>query len=133
MGKYSFRGGVHPRGYKELTAKKPFEVFLPKGDLVFPLSQHLGKPAVPVVKKNDTVKVGQLIAKADGFISSNIHSSVSGKVKIIEPRLNNAGVLIESIVIANDGEYTPAEGVGEFSDYTAMTGRLHGNDRQGNH
>ena len=123
MGKYSFRGGVHPRGYKELSAKKPFEVFLPKGDLVFPLSQHLGKPAVPVVKKNDTVKVGQLIAKADGFISSNIHSSVSGKVKIIEPRLNNAGVLIESIVIANDGEYTPAEGVGEFSDYTAMTGK----------
>ncbi len=123
MGKYSFRGGVHPRGYKELSAKKPFEVFLPKGDLVFPLSQHLGKPAVPVVKKNDLVKVGQLIAKADGFISANIHSSVSGKVKIIEPRLNNAGVLVESIVIANDGEYTPAEGVGEFSDYTTMTGK----------
>ncbi|MBP3880448.1 MAG: electron transporter RnfC, partial [Lachnospiraceae bacterium] len=123
MGKYSFRGGVHPRGYKELSAQKPFEVFLPKGDLVFPLSQHLGKPAVPVVKKNDIVKVGQLIAKADGFISSNIHSSVSGKVKIIEPRLNNAGILGESIVIENDGEYTPAEGVGEFSDYTTMTGK----------
>ena len=117
MGIYSFRGGVHPKGYKELTADKPLVEYLPKGELVFPLSQHLGKPAIPVVKRNDLVKVGQLIAKADGFISANIHSSVSGKVKIIEHRPNNAGIMGESIVIINDGEYTPFEGVGEKTDY----------------
>ena len=94
MGIYSFRGGVHPKGYKELTADKPLVEYLPKGELVFPLSQHLGKPAIPVVKRNDLVKVGQLIAKADGFISANIHSSVSGKVKIIEHRPNNAYPLV---------------------------------------
>ena len=81
MGIYNFRGGVHPKGYKELSADKPLKEFLPSGELVFPVSQHVGKPAIPVVKRNDLVKVGQLIARADGFISSNIHSSVSGKVK----------------------------------------------------
>ena len=123
MGIYSFRGGVHPKGYKELTADKPLVEYLPKGELVFPLSQHLGKPAIPVVKRNDLVKVGQLIAKADGFISANIHSSVSGKVKIIEHRPNNAGIMGESIVIINDGEYTPFEGVGEKTDYEKLTPR----------
>ena len=123
MGIYSFRGGVHPKGYKELTADKPLVEYLPKGELVFPLSQHLGKPAIPVVKRNDLVKVGQLIAKADGFISANIHSSVSGKVKIIEHRPNNAGIMGESIVIINDGEYTPFEGVGEKTDYETLTPR----------
>ena len=123
MGIYSFRGGVHPKGYKELTADKPLVEYLPKGELVFPLSQHLGKPAIPVVKRNDLVKVGQLIAKADGFISANIHSSVSGKVTIIEHRPNNAGIMGESIGIINDGEYTPFEGVGEKTDYEKLTPR----------
>lgn len=120
MGIYNFRGGVHPKGYKELTSGKPLKAFFPTGELVFPVSQHVGKPAIPVVKRNDKVKVGQLIAKADGFISSNIHSSVSGTVKAVEPRVNNAGVMVDSIVITNDGEYTLADGVGEKTDYTKL-------------
>ena len=89
----TFQGGVHPETKKELTAGKPFQVFHAKGDLIYPLSQHIGKPAQPVVKKNDQVLAGQIIAKADGFISANIISSCSGKVKAIEPRMTGAGVL----------------------------------------
>ncbi|MCR5294634.1 MAG: electron transport complex subunit RsxC [Lachnospiraceae bacterium] len=121
MGIYSFRGGVHPKGNKELTAGKAFVRLIPKGDMVYPLSQHLGKPASPLVKKNDPVLAGQLIAKADGFISANIHSSCSGKVKAIERRLNASGVPVDCIVIANDGQFTPAPGVGEEVDYSSFS------------
>ena len=64
--KNTFRGGVHPAGHKELTRELPLQLFNPKGEMVFPLQQHIGKPAKPVVKKNDPVLVGQKIAEADG-------------------------------------------------------------------
>ena len=80
----TFRGGVHPKGCKELSLGSPVEEFLPSGDLVFPVNQHIGKPAKPIVKKGDTVLAGQLIAEADGFVSANIVSSCSGTVKAIE-------------------------------------------------
>ena len=108
----SFRGGVRPAAGKELTRGKPLRFYLPKGDLVFPLSQHTGKSAIPVVKKGDAVLAGQIIAKADGFHSANIISSASGKVKAIESRMTTAGVVDQCIVIENDGQFTLAEGVG---------------------
>ena len=77
MGKLTFKGGVHPFDGKELSKDKPIKELLPEGDMVFPLSQHIGAPAVPVVAKGDHVLAGQLIAEAGGFISANIHSSVS--------------------------------------------------------
>ena len=64
--KNTFRGGVHPKGRKELSREAPLRWFDPKGDLVYPLSQHIGKPAKAIVKKNDPVLVGQCIAEADG-------------------------------------------------------------------
>jgi electron transport complex protein RnfC len=108
----TFKGGIHPYEGKELSEDKDVIVYLPKGDMVFPLSQHIGAPAKPVVKKGDRVLVGQLIASAGGFVSANIHSSVSGTVKAIEPRLTSSGSKVNSIVIENDGafetvEYTP--------------------------
>ena len=66
MGKLTFKGGVHPFDGKKYTKVKPIEVLLPKGECVFPLSQHIGAPAVPVVKKGDYVLDGQLIAQANG-------------------------------------------------------------------
>ena len=111
MAVYSFKGGVHPKGNKELTAEKALTELIPQGDMVYPLSQHIGKPAAPVVKKNDMVLAGQLIAQADGFISANIHSACSGKVKAIDRRLNASGVPCDCIVIENDGQFTPAPGV----------------------
>lgn len=117
----TFRGGVHPAGMKELSQGKPIQFYEPKGDLVFPLGQHIGKPAVPVVKKNDPVLTGQIIAKADGFISANIICTCSGKVKAVEPRMTTAGVVAPCIVIENDGKFDTVEGFGTYSDPEAMT------------
>ena len=121
MMKYTFKGGIHPYEGKELTMDKEVIEYLPKGDMVYPLSQHIGKPAKPVVKKGDMVKAGDLIAEADGFVSANIHASVSGKVKIIEPRLTSAGTKVNSIVIENDGLYESKEFISndkKISEYT---------------
>ena len=102
----NFRGGVHPDPMKALSGNKPIQYHLAKGEMVFPLSQHIGKAAIPVVKKNDPVLAGQIIAKADGFVSANIISSCSGTVKAIEPRLTSSGVMAPCIAIENDGQYT---------------------------
>lgn len=109
----TFRGGVHPDGHKELSLGRPVEAYLPKGDLVFPINQHIGKPAKPVVAKGDQVLAGQIIAEADGFVSANIISSCSGKVKAIEERHTINGARATCIVIENDGQFTPAPGVGK--------------------
>ena len=95
--KFTFKGGIHPYEGKELTEDKEVKEYLPKGDMVYPLSQHIGAPAKPVVKKGDRVLVGQLIAEAGGFVSANIHSSVSGTVKVIENRLTSSGSKISRI------------------------------------
>ncbi len=109
----TFRGGIHPEGHKELSLGQPVKTCLPKGDLVFPLNQHIGKPAKPVVAKGDPVLAGQIIAEADGFVSANIVSSCSGKVKAIEERHTAAGARAMCIVIENDGQYTLAPGIGK--------------------
>lgn len=109
----TFRGGVHPEGHKELSLGQPVRQYLPKGDLVFPVNQHIGKPAKPVVAKGDQVLAGQIIAEADGFVSANIISSCSGTVKAIEERHTISGARATCIVIANDGQYTLAPGIGK--------------------
>lgn len=105
MSLFTFKGGIHPYEGKELTMDQPIEVYLPKGDMVYPLSQHIGAPAKPLVKKGDRVLTGEKIAEAGGFVSAHIHASVSGTVKCIEPRLTAGGNKVDSIVIENDGTY----------------------------
>ena len=107
--RHTFKGGIHPYEGKELTEDKEVIEYLPKGDMVYPLSQHIGAPAKPVVKKGDRVLAGQLIAEAGGFVSANIHASVSGTVKTIEPRLTSSGTKVNSIVIENDNLYEMVE------------------------
>jgi Na+-translocating ferredoxin:NAD+ oxidoreductase subunit C len=117
----TFRGGIHPNEGKEMSKDLPTKVVLPKGDLVFPMSQHIGAPAKPIVSVGDSVLVGQRIGEAGGFISANICSSVSGKVKAIEKRLTVSGAMVESIVIENDMEYNAIEGFGNERDYTKLS------------
>ena len=95
----SFKGGVHPSEWKELTEKLSFEIMPNPKQVIIPLSQHIGKPANPLVKKKDEVKAGQVIAEADGFISSPIHSPVSGIVKDIHRENTVSGFPKDSIVI----------------------------------
>ena len=78
MGILTFKGGVHPYDGKELSKNSPVVKYLPKGDMVYPLSQPIGAPAAAIVQKGDHVLAGQKIAGAAGFVSSPIHSSVSG-------------------------------------------------------
>lgn len=100
----TFKGGIHPFEGKELSKDKEIQKYNPTSDVAISMSQHIGAPATPVVKVGDEVKVGQLIGEASGFISANVHSSVSGKVKAIEKRLLVSGSKATCIVIANDGK-----------------------------
>ncbi|MDU6877217.1 MAG: electron transport complex subunit RsxC [Clostridium botulinum] len=116
----TFKKGVHPPHGKYLTEKKPIEEYLPKGDLVFPMSQHIGAPCNPVVKKGDRVLVGQVIGEATGFVSAPIHSSVSGTVKNIAPVLTAAGTKSMAVIVENDGQYEEIE-MPKPKDYNEMT------------
>ena len=109
MAKLTFTGGIHPYDGKDLSKDKPIRDVLPKGDLVYPLSQHIGAPAQPIVKKGDKVLTGQKIAEAGGFVSAPIYATVSGTVKAIEPRRVVTGDNVMSIVIENDGKYEEVE------------------------
>ncbi len=117
----TFKGGIHPYDGKDLSGNTPIKEILPKGNLVFPMSQHIGAPAKPIVAVGDKVLVGEKIGEAAGFISANIISSVSGTVKAIEPRLTVSGNKIMSIVVENDNEYKTLEGIGEKRDYTKLS------------
>lgn len=105
MARLTFMGGIHPYDGKDLSKNRKIREVLPKGDLVYPLSQHIGAPAVPIVKKGDHVLTGQKIAEANGFVSAPIYATVSGTVKAIEPRRVVTGDNVMSIVIENDGHY----------------------------
>lgn len=105
MSIFTFKGGIHPYEGKELTEDKPIKKLVPTGDMVYPLSQHIGAPATPLVKKGDRVLVGMKIAEAKGFISANIHASVSGTVKAIDSRMTSNGVKVQSIIVENDNEF----------------------------
>lgn len=91
-------GGVHPPENK-LSADKKIEI-LPIPKTVFiPVAQHIGAPATPVVKRGDEVKVGQIIAKSSSFVSTNIHSSVSGKVKKVDFSADSSGYVKQGVFI----------------------------------
>lgn len=104
MRKLTFSGGIHPPEFKSLTAGIPItEAPAPKIAII-PLSQHTGAPAKPVVKVGDAVKVGTKIGEAQGFISANIHATISGVVKKIDlyshPVLGEA----QAVFIESDGK-----------------------------
>ena len=120
MGLLTFLGGIHPYEGKELSMEKPVREYLPKGDCVYPLSQHIGAPATPIVKKGDRVLVGQKIAETSGFVSANIHSSISGKVKAIEPRYVPGGSKVESIVVENDGLFEEIDFAANVKDLSTL-------------
>ena len=100
---FTFKGGIHPKDMKDSTNKQPIVDIEAPDTLVFPLRQHIGAPAVPCVEVGDRVLMGQKIADMGGFVSANIHSSVSGIVTAIEPRLHPSGITAMSIVIDMKG------------------------------
>ena len=109
MAKLTFEGGIHPCDGKDMSKDKPMKAVLPKGDLVYPLSQHIGAPAVAIVKKGDRVLAGQKIAEASGYVSAPVYATVSGTVKAIEPRRVVTGDIVMSIIVENDEKYEETE------------------------
>ncbi|NDW17515.1 electron transport complex subunit RsxC [Dysgonomonas sp. 216] len=97
------KGGIHPSENK-ISANKPIDTSNIPSLVVIPLSQHIGKPAIPVVNKGDIVKTGTLLAKADGLISANIHSSVSGTVLKIDEVMTISGFKHPAVYIEVDGD-----------------------------
>lgn len=121
MGLATFKGGIHPYEGKELSENKPVQVLTSKGEMVFPMAQHIGAPAKPLVAKGDRVLVGQKIGEAGGFISANVICSVSGTVKAVEPRLMVNGTMVTSVIVENDGLDEKIEHFGEDRDYTKLS------------
>ena len=97
------RGGIHPRGRKELSRGAAVTAMPPPRTVAISLAQHIGAPAIPVVEAGGLVKTGQLIARAGGAVSANIFSSVSGTVAAIEDRTGADGTPVKHIVIESDG------------------------------
>ena len=98
----TFKGGIHPDDKKRGSNFIETEKFPAPKTMIYPVQQHIGKPANVVVNVGDDVKIGQLIAGADGYVSANIHASVSGKVTAIKPCLHPNGNMINSIIVEND-------------------------------
>ena len=116
-----YYGGVHPSERKEFTEHLALERFPDPEVVVIPLSMHAGAPANPVVQVGDTVKVGQKIGEAAAFISSPVHSSVSGTVIAIEPRLHATRGECMAVVIQSDGKNTLHESVKPNKDLDSLT------------
>ena len=102
--------GVHVPHRKNTADKKAVRMPAP-ASVTIPMSMHIGAPADPVVKVGDTVKVGQLIARAGGFVSSPVYASVSGKVKRIEDMLMSSGRFMKAVTIESDGQQAVLEGI----------------------
>ncbi|MBQ9492346.1 MAG: electron transport complex subunit RsxC [Oscillibacter sp.] len=121
MTERTFRGGVHPDDGKAYSRDAALTVYEPKGELVFPVSQHIGKPAKVAVSVGDKVLAGQVLAEQDGYVSSRIHSSCSGTVKAIEKRRTVMGGLAECVVVENDGKFRAVKGMGTKTDFRNLS------------
>lgn len=118
----TFKNGIHPHDRK-FTKDAEIEIILPrkKAHMVYPMVQHIGAPCKPIVNVGDEVLLGQKIADTDAFVSSPIHTTVSGKVIAIEPRVHPNGRRIPSVVIENDGKLTEIDGLNVPMDIDNMS------------
>jgi electron transport complex protein RnfC len=96
-------GGIHPKEHKFSAGKPIQQAYLPKLAII-PLGHYLGGPSVPIIKSGDKVKVGQMIGQAGGFISANVHSSVSGKVIKVDGNIDASGYKVPSVFIDVQGD-----------------------------
>ncbi len=97
------RGGIHPPENK-LSSGNIIQVLPPPEVVIIPVSQHLGAPSKVLVNRGDEVKVGQVIAQSDGFVSTNIHSSVSGKVLKVDKFADSSGYRRMAVQIQVEGD-----------------------------
>ncbi len=99
-----FLGGIHPNDNKRYTSEMTIETAPLPQCAVIPMRQHIGAPCTPVVQVGDSVKKGQIIARSEAFVSSPIHSSISGKVRAIQSAPHTSGINCTAVIIENDGK-----------------------------
>ena len=117
LGNSTFRGGTHPYEGKELSMDLPIKSLLPKDELVFPMSQHIG-PATPTVSVGDTVKIGQVIGRAGGFISRQYREfCIRKSYTKIEPRLTVSGAKTTCVVARKRWRISGIDGLGRTGLY----------------
>ena len=102
---FSFFGGIHPKENKWYACDKEIMIFPAPNTVVIPMAQHIGAPCKPLVKKGDTVTIGQKIGDNEGLCVP-VHASVSGVVKAVETRPHTNGTNVMSVVIENDKKNT---------------------------
>ena len=102
---FSFFGGVHPKENKHYAEERSVQAFPEPDVVIIPMSQHIGAPCKPLVKKNDIVTKGQKIGDNQGLCVP-VHASVSGKVKAVEMKPHTNGGTVMSVVIENDHQDT---------------------------
>lgn len=122
MGLLTFKGGIHPPHGKKYSEKKAIEKANDPKIVKIPLSQHIGAPCKPIVKKGDFVKVGQQIGEPLAFVSAPIHSSVSGVVKDVKD-VKIAGGMGSCIIIESDGEFQLSESISLKGDVELLSGK----------
>ncbi len=105
------KGGIHPADRKELSAQAQITPVIAPKTVIVPLAQHIGAPTKVLVKKGEEVKIGQVLAEPGGFVSTVIHSPVSGKVKKLADVPTAGGERTPAVEIINDGEDTWIDGV----------------------
>ena len=111
-------GGVHPSDNKQWSKGSAIEVMELPDVVNIPLAQHIGAPATAIVKKGDSVVVGQKIAEATGFMSANIHAPISGTVTAVDMQPNGQGLRQMMITIKREGDEW-AEGIDRSTDIVA--------------
>lgn len=117
----TFKGGVHPPSCKEFTNNKAIEAASIPDIVIIPMQQHIGAPCEPIVNVKAKVKKGQKVGEGKAFVSSPVHSSISGEVTAIEPRPHPSGDKVLSVVIKSDGQDEIYEGINTFGDITALS------------
>lgn len=108
---HTFKGGLHIPDCKDLTSDKPIRAIDGAPVHIYPLQQHIGAPLDLKVEVGDNVKVGQILADTDAFVSAPVHSSVSGKVSAIKPYLHPSGAKVTAVFVENDFEYAVCESI----------------------
>ena len=119
----AFFGGIHPNPMKDATCGKAIEKLEAPDEVVIPMSLHIGAPCTPIVAVGDTVKVGQKIGEATGFVSAPVHATVSGTVVAVEPRPHFNGMDGMAVVIQNDHQDTISEDVKPVENPESITGQ----------
>ncbi len=122
MAAKTFRGGVHPPEFKDLTSSSAIENLPPPDRVVVPLVQHIGAPCQPAVteetelSKGDEVRLGQKIGDVDAFVSAPVHAPVSGEVADIGSARLSDGRKVPAVIIDSDGEDRPSEEIEPAGD-----------------